>query len=617
MQPHFERELLDLAGLGGSIASLSRRVIIPAYRILEFPVCAAKSALHERRGQVGLYSRVGAALCDHGLTHVGYRVDIEMRRGPHEPVRPVAAAQGDLLGRSELQASVSAEVYHDIRAEAHARPEVFGDIGIRRGVVGAVDYLEFVIAHARRKLGKQHDVAELHPRNRKPSVFGRKVASREFSVHLGSLRGHLRTERLGTPFLIIGCRNQPGIPVFDEIGYRPFGVGAEHGALALDEFSEFSLAGRKPFNPVAGRTELLQEIVERRQHFHACGRQAVLSGSLVVEYRDLLLAVRKLLQRDVPVHGLNELLQPAGNRLEVLEAVLALIVAEKGERTYRPVYLRSHDALRHESSAHAHPVLLPLADQGVDVQRSEQRRVPLLKEVGYIVPHPSVRHVDERGDIHGIGMVLQDEKAHVVHRIDILAALLQRGYELGGVAHGAGDHDARRPRLEKAFGAQPALIFPDRGEGDVPAVGVVRIGMVQQTVFRHGRRSRLVGPQQPAADFPAHIFEHVVIIGAVTAGKICRQGLPLEGVHRSDVVGRIRRHGGDHGHSPFGRLADEGALVFGDAHAHSVDEHEVAARNLPEVLAVKLPYPDESVRIGFGNLPESHRLVVDEPYPHR
>lgn len=44
-----------------------------------------------------LQSGIRTAFGDHAFAHVAYRVDIEMRRRPDQRVRPVVAAQGNLL----------------------------------------------------------------------------------------------------------------------------------------------------------------------------------------------------------------------------------------------------------------------------------------------------------------------------------------------------------------------------------------------------------------------------------------------------------------------------------------------------------------------------------------
>ena len=291
---------------------------------------------------------------------------------------------------------MSSEVYHHVRAEALARPEIFGDVRVRRGVVGAVDYLELVIACARRQLGKQHHVAEFHSGKRQTAVFRGEIASRELPVGSSGLGRHLRPEHVVAPTAIIVPGDQLGVASADEFRYRPLGVCAEHRTLLLYQTFEGVLVGRKAVHLVAGGPELLQEIVERGQHLHAGGRQRVLPGALIIEYRDLLVAVRSPLKRDVIAYGFHEFLQTPRNGLHILQAIPVLVMAEQGERAYRAVDFGSHYALRHEAAAHAHPVLLPFAHQSVDVERREQRHVALLEEIDDIVAHPAVSHVDER-----------------------------------------------------------------------------------------------------------------------------------------------------------------------------------------------------------------------------
>ena len=199
-------------------------------------------------------------------------------------------------------------------------------------------------------------------------------------------------------------------------------------------------------------------------------------------------------------------------------------------------------------------------------------------------------------------MVPQDEDPHVVDGVDVHPAAFEFGDKLGRIAHGPGHHHGRGALLEQPFGAQPVLILGHGGEGKVAAVRIAGVGMEKESVLGHARGLRFDGEESPAADFPAHVFQHVAVVAAVAAVQVGVQGRELQGVHGGDVVRGVGGHRGEHGHSPVGGLLDQCALVLRDAHAHAVDEHEVAAADFPEVVAVELAYLDELAVVGLGNL---------------
>ena len=228
----------------------------------------------------------------------------------------------------------------------------------------------------------------------------------------------------------------------------------------------------------------------------------------------------------------------------------------------------------------------------------------------------AVSHVHERRELQRVGVVTQDEDTHVGDGIYIDSAAFKLRNQAGRLSHGPRDHDGRGAFLEEPLRPQPLLIFADRGENQVVIHGILHIAVEKQPGFRNARRLRLRDEHSPAAYPAPDISEHVAVICAVAAGKIGVQRRPLQGVHGGDVVRGVGGHRGEHRYSPVGSLLDHGALILGDAHAHAVDEHEVASAYPAELVAVQLAYPYEPAVVSLGDLSERERLVVHEAHPY-
>ena len=93
---------------------------------------------------------------------------------------------------------------------------------------------------------------------------------------------------------------------------------------------------------------------------HSGGGEGVLPRTLVVENDYLFVAVGLVFQRDIVVHRLHKTVEPFGDGINLLQAVVGETVGKKHVRPYGTVNFGHHNALREETTTHAHLVGLPL-----------------------------------------------------------------------------------------------------------------------------------------------------------------------------------------------------------------------------------------------------------------
>ena len=222
-----------LFGIGLSVGI--KQVVILLNGSTEVFVDAPHVTLHERRRKVRLQSGIRTAFGNHTLAHVAYRIDVKMRRRPDQCIRPVAAAQGDLLAWRELQRAVGAEVHHHVSFESVARPKVGGDIGVRRRGIRAVDDGKVVVARTRRQLRQQHHISQFYTRQCQPAVVGSNITPRKLAVECHDLRHPLGANRCSRPLGILLRRDRFGIAVFQKIGLSTARIGVEHATLTLNQ----------------------------------------------------------------------------------------------------------------------------------------------------------------------------------------------------------------------------------------------------------------------------------------------------------------------------------------------------------------------------------------------
>ena len=199
MYAELQNGFLDCQGspLQGSFIPHIRpgKTVVLLQSVRQAGISGADTAFHERRGKIGMQAGVCPAFCHHRLSHIGNGVHIKMRKVAHKSVAPVLTAQGHLLARSEFKAPVRPEMNESIRLESVLGPQIRCNIGMRRCGIGAMDYLEIIVAHPGRKLRKQHHIAEPEPCKGKIAFRSGHIASGKFPVHGHSLGIHVISER--------------------------------------------------------------------------------------------------------------------------------------------------------------------------------------------------------------------------------------------------------------------------------------------------------------------------------------------------------------------------------------------------------------------------------------
>ena len=500
--------------------NISKCIVVDFNLFHQVAVNATYTALKERRREIRLQSGIGTAFGNHTLTHVGNGVDIEVRQGTHQTIRPVVVAQCHLLLGRELQAAVCSEMYHSIGLETELCPEVRSDIGMGRCGIRSVHHLEGIIATSRRILGQQHHVAELQTRYTDRAVRRSHVFTGELAVgghHLGIFLG---AKRLPYPCLVFGLADQCRMSVLHELIEGALGIVAKNGTLRLNHAFQFFGRGREAFYRIALLLHVQQQVVKRWTYLHAGRRKRILSGTFVIVDGYTLLGIGLALQADVVVHRPDESLQAFGDGESVLQAFLILVVPEEDVGADGSVNLRRYDALRKETTAHAHLVVFPFLHQAVDVERGKQRNVLLGKIIYDIITHAPVRHIDDGSGLQGVDVVLVDKRFHVAHWIDHVTGFLQFRNQVGGFAHLSGDDDGRSTFTEEAVGPEEIVICRHRVEAELLFVGLRRVNMVHQVVAALHNRFGLIDGEEFAVDMPAHIVQQAAVVAASAIAQI-------------------------------------------------------------------------------------------------
>ncbi len=105
---------------------------------------------------------------------MGHRAD--------QTVRPVLAAEGDLLARCELKRAMRSEVHERVSTETVTCPKIGGHVVVRRSCIGTMHNLEVVVAETCRGLRNQHDIPELETRQSEVALVVGKTVARESTI---------------------------------------------------------------------------------------------------------------------------------------------------------------------------------------------------------------------------------------------------------------------------------------------------------------------------------------------------------------------------------------------------------------------------------------------------
>ena len=287
----------------------------------------------------------------------------------NQSVTPVVAAECHLLSRGIFQRTVGSEMDKCIGTETITSPEIRGNIGVRRCLVGAMHNLEGVASHACHHLWKQCHITELQSCHRQLTVIGSHIFAREGTIELVHLLDHLlRQSLLGPSGKLLGG-NQGRMSRLEELGISTLGIGSEDGTLSLNHLCQFLRIGWQLAYIVSFILQANQEIVERWNHFHSRSGECILTRTLEVEDGDALAAVLLVLQIHIALHALHETLHSVWDAVNLLQALLVDALSENHVWTDGTINLRSHDALRHETAIHSLLVVLPIGGQAVDIKR--------------------------------------------------------------------------------------------------------------------------------------------------------------------------------------------------------------------------------------------------------
>ena len=256
-----------------------------------------------------------------------------------------------------------------IGTETITCPEIRGNIGVRRCLVGAMHNLEGVASHACHHLWKQSHITKLQSCHRQLTVIGSHIFAREGTIELVHLLDHLlRQSLLGPSGKLLGGY-QGWMSRLQELGISTLSIGSEDGTLSLDHLCQFLRIGWQLAYIISLILQANQEIVERWNHFHSRSGKCILTRTLEVEDGDALAAVLLVLQIHIALHALHETIHSVWDAVNLLQALLVDTLTENHVWTDGTINLRSHDALRHETAIHSLLVVLPIGGQAVDIKR--------------------------------------------------------------------------------------------------------------------------------------------------------------------------------------------------------------------------------------------------------
>ena len=174
-------------------------IILPNLRLQIFEL-SAHLRFHEGGREIRDRRGIRPSFRHHALADVADGVVIKMRNVAHQSVRPVVIAQCHLLLRRKLQTAVRAEVQHRVSLEIVLRPEVCGDVSMRRRRFGSVNNRKSIASKPRHRLWQQRNISQPDTGYGKilfVVLLHRHIRSRRLSV--GAY--HFRIQRFGQRLL--------------------------------------------------------------------------------------------------------------------------------------------------------------------------------------------------------------------------------------------------------------------------------------------------------------------------------------------------------------------------------------------------------------------------------
>ena len=227
------------------------------------------------------------------------------------------------------------------------------------------------------------------------------------------------------------------------IVFLAINIRLEHRTMLLNLCPQLTGTGRHLANVVSLALQADQEIIERRNYFHARCCQGILTGTLEIDDGDALVSVLLGLEVHIALYALYEFVHTFRDAIHLLQSLLVDTMPEHHVWANGTINLCGNDALRHESTIHALLVILPFFGQSVDIERREQRHILLLQELHEIVAQSAMRHIHHSIHLDAIRMMPHNKTLELVDTIHHKAFLLKSLLHIGSRTHKACQHDDR------------------------------------------------------------------------------------------------------------------------------------------------------------------------------
>ena len=230
----------------------------------------------------------------------------------------------------------------------------------------------------------------------------------------------------------------------------------------------------------------------------------------------------------------------------------------------------------------------------------------------YVISQSTVRHVDHGRRTYAVDVCASDELMRIVYMIHHEVLTLQLSHQLKGLSHDTGDNDARSILFEKTIFLEKRLILAHRIETEFFGIGIFRIKMVEQARGMLTRCFCFRSEKYLFIDMLAHITEKVAIVFTASIVHIGYNARCRGSVKRTNVIGRVGHRECHDRKSLLRQFLHLSTLGFCDFQTHGVDEDEIIFADILNVFGIYVFQTDESIVIGFGDMPRSERLEVDQ-----
>ena len=199
------------------------------------------------------------------------------------------------------------EVHKHIGSEAITCPQIRGNIWMRRGCIGTVQYLESVVTRPCGVLREHYDITELYASDAELTVGGSHILPGELAIGVYYLFVLVGAKTLGYPRLVILFTDKQRVAFFHKLGYCPLGINTENGTLLHYHFFEFLMISRQIVYFISFGFEAFEQVIQRRSHLHSsCTHHGTVSCSFVVIDSYAFFAVRLSFQCQVVLYRFDK-----------------------------------------------------------------------------------------------------------------------------------------------------------------------------------------------------------------------------------------------------------------------------------------------------------------------